>query len=138
MRPSDRARLRQLALYVFFGVCTTLVNVVAYYALAHPIGLSTGVSTIVSWVLSVLFAFLTNKVWVFGSRSWAGRLLLREAVSFYVCRLLTGLMDLAIMLVTVDLWGWDDLWMKLASNVLVIILNYVASQCLIFQRKTRG
>ena len=61
--------------------------------------------------------------------------MLREIVSFVSCRLLTGLMDLAIMFVCVDLLGLNDLVIKILSNVLVIILNYIASKCLIFRKK---
>ena len=132
---SHRGHLQKLIAYVFFGVCTTVINIVAYYLMAHPLALSTGVSTVVAWILAVLFAFLTNKVWVFGSMSWERRLLLREAASFYLCRLLTGALDLALMLITVDLWGWNDVLMKFVANIIVIILNFIASQLLIF--KTR-
>lgn len=126
--------VRQLVAYVFFGVCTTVMNIGVYYMCAHPLGMSTSVSTVASWVISVAFAYVTNKLWVFDSKSWRWNLLLREITSFYVCRLLTGVFDLGIMILTVDVLHWDDLLMKLLSNVLVVILNFVASRVLIFNR----
>lgn len=127
---------KSIIAYIFFGVCTTLVNIVVYYVCAHPLGMSVGVSTVIGWVLSVLFAFVTNKVWVFDSKSWALQRVMREAVSFYLCRLATGALDLAVMLITVDLLGLNDLLMKILSNVLVVILNYVASRVFIFKKDT--
>lgn len=105
-----------------------------YYVCAHPLGIGTSISTIVSWLISVAFAYVTNKLWVFGSTSWRWCLLLREVTSFYVCRLLTGVLDLGVMIITVDVLHWNDLLMKFLSNVLVVILNFVASRVLIFKK----
>ena len=121
--------------YLFLGACTTLVNLIVYYACAHPFHLSTAVSTVAAWILSVLFAFITNKLWVFESKSWKRDVVIRESASFFLCRLATGIMDLVIMLITVDILGWNDLLMKIVSNVLVVIINYVASKLLIFRKK---
>lgn len=128
------SRYRGFIAYAIFGVLTTVVNIAAYYVCARLMGLGTGTSTAVAWVLAVLFAFVTNKLWVFNSRSWARRVVARELISFYGCRIATGLLDLGYMLVTVDLWHWDDMWMKLISNIIVIILNYVASRFVIFRK----
>ena len=65
-------------------------------------------------------------------------MIIREALSFIFCRLLTGVLDLVIMFVSVGCFGWDDLVMKLLSNVLVIILNYVASKQIIFRMRGRN
>ena len=127
-------KYRSFIAYGFFGVLTTVVNVAAYYVCAHWLGMGTASSTIVAWVLAVLFAFATNKVWVFGSRSWERRLVMRELLSFYLCRITTGVIDLVVMLVTVDMLCWNDMWMKLISNVIVIVLNYVASRFIIFKK----
>ena len=90
-------------------------------------------STVAAWVLSVLFAFFTNRSLVFESResSAAGRW--REFVSFFGCRVLTGLLDVLIMAAAVDWMGWNGLLWKLISNVIVIVLNYLASKFFIFK-----
>ena len=134
MKLPSKAQQRQIGAYLFFGVCTTVVNIVVYWLLAHPCGLGTGLSTIAGWFLSVLFAYITNKLWVFGSKSWEPRLLFREAASFYLCRLLSGLLDLGIMEVTVELLGWNDMLWKFISNVIVVIINYIASRLFIFRK----
>lgn len=128
-------KYKEIILYVFFGGCTTLVNIIAYYVCAHPLSLATVPSTVLAWILSVAFAYVTNRIYVFKSRSNGYVAVLGEIVSFVSCRLLTGLMDLGIMFVCVDLLGLNDLIIKILSNVLVIILNYIASKCLIFRKK---
>ena len=121
-------------IYLFLGGCTTLVNVVVYYLCAHPLRLSTVVSTAIAWLLSVAFAYVTNKVWVFESRSWRGRLVLREGLSFLVCRAATGVFDCGFMVVMVDVLGFNDLCFKIVSNVIVVLANFFASKFLIFRR----
>ena len=130
-------KYREQILYVVFGVGTTLVNIVSYWLLKQ-IGCSTAAATAIAWFLSVLFAYLTNKVFVFDSRDWHLKTILRESVSFFSCRVLTGLLDMGIMLLFVDVLKWPDLPVKIASNVIVIVLNYVASKLLIFRRKASG
>lgn len=134
MSSTRNAHLRQFIAYIFFGICTTVVNIAAYWLLAHPYGLGTCASTGIGWFLSVAFAYITNKLWVFDSKSWQPSLLLRETLSFYLCRLLIGLLDLAVMLLTVDILHWNDLLWKILSNILVVILNFIASRTLIFKQ----
>lgn len=121
--------------YLFFGVCTTLVNVAAYWVCAHPLKLNTMASTIVAWILAVLFAYVTNRKWVFHSEANTTSEILKEIISFFGCRLATGVVDWACMFVFVELLAWNDVIIKFAANVLVIILNYVASKLLIFKKK---
>ena len=128
-------RYKSQLLYLFFGGCTTLVNIAVYGLCAHMAGLSTTVSTVIAWAASVLFAYLTNRTWVFESRAHTASDILREMGSFFLCRLATGGLDLAIMYVCVDRLGFPDMPVKLLSNVLVIVLNYVASKLFIFTKK---
>jgi len=121
--------------YAVFGVFTTIVNIVTYNVCYYNWGFSNTLSNIIAWVLAVTFAYLTNKVWVFDSKSWAWQVLRKEIPAFISCRLATGVMDLIIMFVCVDLFGWHALLMKLISNVLVIILNYVFSKLVIFKKR---
>ncbi len=121
--------------YLFFGVLTVCVNTIAYFIFAHILKFSTVISTIISWFLAATFAFVTNKAWVFESKSWDKYTLLKEATKFYLCRLVTGVLDVAIMFVFVDLLFWNDMLVKVLSNVVVIVLNYIASKFVIFTDK---
>ena len=121
--------------YLFFGVVTTVVNMVVYYLCYHLWGVSSDLSTVIAWVLSVLTAFLTNKPFVFGSHDWSMKVLMPEAGSFFGCRLGSGILELVLMHITVEMLGWSGMLMKLLVNVIVVILNYVASKLLVFRKK---
>jgi len=120
--------------YAFFGGCTTLVNVIVYWFLAHPLGMETIPATIAAWLAAVLFAYFTNRKWVFHSTAHGQSEILKESVSFFACRLATGLLDWACMYVFVDLLFINDMLIKILANALVIILNYVASKKVIFKK----
>lgn len=128
-------KYRELLLYGIFGVLTTLINIVVYSLCYERLGISNVASNVTAWILSVLFAFVTNKIWVFDSKSTELSVLLKEAASFFGCRLATGLLDLAIMYVTVDVMAWNSMLMKCISNVIVIVVNYIASKLVIFAHK---
>ena len=121
--------------YLFFGVVTTVVNMVVYYLCYHLWGLSSDLSTVIAWVIAVLTAFLTNKPFVFGSHDWSPKVLLPETGSFFGCRLGSGLVELVLMHITVEMLGLPGMLMKLLVNVIVVILNSVASNLLVFRKK---
>ena len=92
-------------------------------------------STVIAWILAVLFAYITNRKWVFHSSAATAAEIRKEILSFFVCRLATGALDWACMFIFVDLLGFYDVAMKVLANILVIILNYAASKLVIFRRK---
>lgn len=125
----------QMIRYLIFGILTTAINEAVYYVCFHPLHRSNLFSTAVAWFAAVLFAFITNKLWVFGSKSFSKSVFLRECLSFFSCRIATGILDMAIMYVSVDCYGQNELLWKLLSNGVVIVLNYVASKLLIFKKQ---
>lgn len=129
------AEYRDVISYLFFGVCTTIVNVVSYWGCAHLLKLDVLISSIVAWFFAVLFAYITNRKWVFNSQAYTLKAIIIEICSFFVCRIATGVVDWGCMLIFVDVLKFDDIIMKFLSNVLVIILNYIASKLVIFKRK---
>ena len=124
-----------IILYGIFGVLTTAINIGVYGALYNGLGVSNVISNVIAWVISVLFAFITNKLWVFESKSFNFKLFLTELGSFTVCRVATGVLDLGIMFVGVDLLNGPAIILKVASNIIVIILNYVMSKIFVFKKK---
>lgn len=126
-------KYKAIILYGIFGVLTTLINIVVYEAFYRYAGWSNVVSNIVAWVAAVLVAFITNKLWVFESKTTEKKALMFEIASFFGCRLATGVLDLAIMYVAVDEMALNSTLMKCISNVIVIIVNYIASKLLIFK-----
>ncbi len=129
-------KYKEIILYGFFGGCTTIVNVIIYYLSSRWLGLGTVVSTLFAWWIAVLFAYVTNRVMVFHSSNKEMRAILIEFAFFVACRLLTGILDIAIMYLFVDRLGCYDLIIKIISNVFVIIANYIASRLLIFKKHT--
>lgn len=125
---------KQLLLYLFFGICTTAINTICYWLLYDVLTLSNIVSTILAWLTAVVFAFVTNKVFVFESKRTNTMDRINEVISFFGCRLLTGILDVAIMAFAVDMLQWNGLLWKLISNIIVTIINYIASKFLIFRK----
>ena len=121
--------------YAIFGVLTTVVNIVTYNVCYSSLGINNTLSNVIAWILAVAFAYVTNKVWVFESRSWSREILRKEIPSFVSCRLATGVLDILIMFICVDLMGWPAMLMKIASNVIVIVLNYIFSKLVIFKKR---
>lgn len=120
--------------YGFFGVCTTLLNLLVYYICYERMGIANVVSTCIAWVVAVIFAYFTNKIYVFESKSFEASLVLREMWKFFGVRFLTGVLDVIIMFVGVDVLHGNATLCKIGSNILVIIINYVASKLVIFNR----
>ena len=114
---------------------TTVVNYLVYLPLYNGAGLSATASNAVAWVVAVAFAFLTNKPFVFKSHDWSAKTVFPELGKFLGCRIGSGLMETGIIFLFVDLLRWDGNIMKLATSVLVIILNYVGSKLLVFKKK---
>ena len=119
--------------YLFFGALTTLVNYLVYFPCYNLLHLSTVVSNVIAWVVAVAFAYLTNKPFVFKSHDWSKEVVIPELGKFVSCRIGSGVLDTAIIFVTVDLLCWNAAWMKLATNVMVVILNYFGSKLLVFR-----
>lgn len=128
-------KYKDLIPYGIFGVLTTLVNIGAYALCAKKLCMSTIMSTIIAWIVAVLFAYVTNRKWVFHSKAHGTKAIVTEIVSFFACRLLTGFLDVGIMKLFVDVFHFNDVIVKGASNILVIIINYIASKLVIFKKK---
>ena len=124
-------KYKEPLLYIAFGIATTLVNFIAYF-LFSKLSFSTAISTALAWFLSVLFAFFTNRKYVFNANKNG---FLKQLFGFFTMRIATGILDLFIMVLFVDLWKFNDLLIKILSNLLVIILNYIFSKLLVFKNK---
>ena len=126
---------KRIIYYLLFGVLTTVVNVLSYWICANIFKTETIPSTIIAWILAVTFAYLTNRKWVFGSNATTQKEISKEILSFYACRLGTGLIDLILMVIFVDKLGFNGTLIKFLTDILVIILNYIASKLIVFKTK---
>lgn len=127
-------KYRELILYLVFGVLTTLVNYVSWWVI-EPFFASSTVPVTAAWIISVLFAYITNRRFVFESKVTGGKALAKELLAFLAARIMSGVLDLCFMWVFADWLGFDSRIVKLISNVFVVIFNYIASKLVIFRKK---
>lgn len=155
-------KYREIIMYLIFGVLTTLVNWVTY-ALVEPAlsramhgdeviltmahfeltytTLAIFLANFIAWVAGVLFAFVTNKIWVFESKSWRPSVAFKEFWLFVLARLITGVLEwfgvplLVALGMNRPLFGVDGFLAKILVSVIVVILNYVFSKLIIFRQK---
>ena len=127
-------KYKELILYVFFGGLTTLVNWGLYGLLANVMGVPYLWSTAIAQIVSILFAYVTNRIWVFESKVHGARGIALEMLRFFGCRAVSFFLDLGCMYVGVDMLHINDMWMKLLANVIVVVANYVFSKVFIFRK----
>ena len=123
-------------LYLVFGVLTTLVNILSYWLVSRGLHFEPMYATAVAWVLAVSFAYVTNRKWVFGSSATTITGVIAEICRFFICRIGTGLADMAIMWLFVVVLDFNDIVIKTMSNILVIVMNYLASKFIIFKKSS--
>ncbi len=131
-------RYKELILYVFFGGCTTLINIIVYFVCRQWLLMSVVAADVLAWFLSVVFAYVTNKLFVFESKSWRLQLVAKEVVGFFAARVFSLGVDVAILYVTVEVLDWWELPMKIIANVVVIVINYIFSKWIIFRKDAAG
>ena len=127
-------KYRGFLLYVFFGLATTAVNIAVYFICSRMLCWGTAAGNMAAWLAAVSFAYVTNRIWVFESRAAGFACIAREAAAFFGCRIATGLLDMAAMLVCADVMGLDEMIVKCAANIMVILANYAAGRMIIFRR----
>jgi putative flippase GtrA len=121
---------KELVLYIIFGVLTTIVNIVVYFFFTKLCGVNYIISNIIAWFLSVLFAYVTNRIWVFESENTN---LIKEAVLFFGGRLFSGVLDTGLMILFIDILTIGDLISKVVVQIIVVIVNYVFSKWIVFK-----
>ena len=127
--------------YLIFGVLTTIINIVVFWFAERELAFimsedaASLVGNVIAWVISVAFAFVTNKLFVFESKSMAFKVVMAELTGFIIARLLSLAFDEGFMFVAIVLLGMNSLLAKIISNVFVVIINYVLSKFFIFKNK---
>lgn len=132
----EKIDIREIVSYLIIGILTTVVSLVSYYLLTIYIldpskAIELQIANVLSWILSVTFAYFTNRKYVFRSKD---KNIVKEGIKFYSARLLTLFMDMAIMFIFVSLLGINDKIIKLVSQVVVVVANYIISKFMVFKR----
>ena len=121
--------------YLFFGALTTAVDYAVSFICHYGFEMSPTTSTVIAWAAAVIFAYLTNKSWVFKSRDWTMKTVLPEFLKFTGSRVFSGVLVTVCIKVTVEMLGWNFALMKVVTSIVNIILNYIFSKLLVFRRK---
>lgn len=124
--------------YLVFGVLTTVLSLAIYYLLTISIldpnnAFQLQIANILSWIAGFLFAYVTNRKFVFESKN---KKILHEFVMFFLSRVSTLILDMLIMFIFVTILKYNNQIMKLISQVLVILGNYIFSKCIVFNKKS--
>ncbi|MGK4058675.1 GtrA family protein [Loigolactobacillus coryniformis] len=127
-------KYKAIIAYLFFGVVTTLVNIGSFGIMAAYWHWNYQVATVTAWILTVIAAYLTNKVWVFGSRYTTFMAFIKELSSFFFFRGLTLALELIIMYIGVSLINGNLILVKLIDNIVVVVVNYLFSKWYIFKK----
>ena len=130
-------KYKEIINYLIFGVLTTLVNYVSYLILTKACNVDYMVSTVIAQIISILFAYVTNKLFVFQTKGLSKKEFFKEMFSFFGFRILSLFLDMGFMYLFVDVLHLNDVIMKLVSNVLIVIANYIFSKVFIFKKKTK-
>ncbi len=131
---TKNSKLRRYFSYIFWGVLTTLVNIAAFFLLRRIALAPLVAANFSAWVFSVLFAFYTNRRFVFRSSVRGSGPVSRELAKFFASRIFSGALDMALMYVFVAVLLVEELPVKVAVNVIVIVVNYLTSLAFVFRK----
>lgn len=122
--------------YLVFGVLAMIVNFVSYYIFAKMLNLDEVIGSGLSWFCSVLFAYITNKLFVFESKTQTLQAFFIEMISFFLARIVSGaLCDVGTFALMVKVFHINDIFSKVVTQVMVVVVNYLFSKLIIFRKK---
>ncbi len=128
------SKFKDKLLYLFFGALTTLVNLVVFYLLTErPWQINVTVGNVISIILAILFAYITNKIWVFNSKTNDAKALFAEFARFVGGRMSTMVIEVGGVFLIFNIMGQPKMLAKLVTQVIVIIGNYFISKFLVFR-----
>ena len=123
---------KEKLLYLFFGALTTVISVVVFALFTKVIPLDELIANIISWIVAVLFAFVTNRIWVFESAKDKG--IIKQLLSFYSGRLVTLGVEEVLLFIFIKQLCLNEMLVKIAAQVVIIVLNYIISKLFIFKK----
>lgn len=147
---------KEIIMYLIFGVLTTIVSWGSYTLFVNAIRLSVFWSNLFSWICAVTFAYVTNKLWVFESKSWSSKILVKEIATFFASRGVTGIIEIVcvpllektifdelfygllegtgISGIASKILFTDGIYSKIIVSFIIVILNYVFSKLIVFKK----
>jgi len=132
-------KYKEIINYLIFGGLTTLVNFISYFVFAKLLSVDEVISSILSWLIAVLFAYITNKLFVFESKNNEKKDIIKELISFFTCRIISGILcDVGTFALMVKVFHINDVFSKIVTQIMVVIVNYLFSKLIVFKRKNLG
>lgn len=129
-------KYKEIINYLIFGGLSTVVNFASYYVATRVIGIDEVVSSGISWFCAVLFAYITNKLFVFDSKTNTFKAFIIEMITFFLARVVSGaLCDVGTFALMVKVFKINDIIAKVVTQIMVIIVNYIFSKLVIFRKK---
>lgn len=128
-------KYKEVLLYLFFGGLTTVISIGSYAFFDVSMHMDPMVANIFSWILAVLFAYVTNRIWVFDSNAEDMKGIIQEMFSFFGGRVATLLMEEVILYVGIKLLSMNSIGVKVVAQILVLIGNYLISKLFVFKGK---
>ena len=125
---------RELMAYGVFGVLTTVLNYVVYFVCLVTFDLDYITSNLIAWILAILFAFVTNKLYVFQSLTWDFSVACKECCAFFSARVFSVVVETALLWLFIEQFACDEKIIKIFTNIVVVVLNYVLSKKVIFKQ----
>lgn len=127
-------KYEEIIKYLIIGVLTTAINYVIFAILVKLIDVDIHISNIIAWCISVIFAYFTNKLFVFESKSFKLNIITKEIITFGLARVFSLVLEEIILYVFVNLLNMNELVIKLIANIIVIVVNYIISKFIIFKK----
>lgn len=125
---------KEVLLYLFFGGVTFFLNIFLFAVINYAFGISELINNMIGWVACVLFQFFTNRTWVFESRTSGTSGFLKQMADFFGGRLLTLAAEEVILAVFITWLQLNAMGVKVAAQVIVILLNYLLSKFWVFKK----
>ena len=126
---------KEILSYLIFGGLTFLVSVTSYAIFDTVLSMNELIANVLSWILAVSFAYVTNKKWVFDAPTNTKKELLKQISAFFGGRVATLLVEEFILLIFVTLLKFPSIPVKVVAQIIVIVLNYIISKWFIFKNK---
>lgn len=127
-------KYKEVLLYLFFGFLTFIVSIASYASLTISLELNELVANVISWILAVSFAFITNRIWVFNAPTRTFNEFIKQILAFFGGRALTLFIEEIILLLFIIVLDFPSMIVKVVAQVVVIILNYFISKFAIFTK----
>lgn len=124
---------KEIVLYIIFGILTTIINILVYTHLTEQISINYLLSNFIAWTISVLFAFITNKIFVFKSKTGLKNTF-KEAFYFILARIASLFIDMILIYIFIDILFFNNFISKIISNFIVVVSNYIFSKVFIFKK----